>query len=303
MNRIWTEQGPRRALITGASSGIGEAFARLLAAEGGWQLALVARNEEQLFRLAGVLRAQHLTVSHVLPLDLAEGDAPARLMAMLAEKDFAPDVLINNAGIGLAGAAATLPLEAQMRIIDVNVRAASELALRCLPGMRARGRGGIINVSSLSAFMPGPGMAVYFASKAYLLSFSEALAEEVRRDGLTVTALCPGPVRTRFQERAGMERLWLARLMMRARPEQVARAGWQAFKEGRVVVVPGFFNALMSVAVKMTPRALIRSSTHALLKAGGGRRRGGRDDAGGGDGGGAAPGGGGAPPAGREGGA
>ncbi len=266
MNRIWTTSGPRRVLITGASSGIGEAFARVIAAEGSWEIALVARSEEQLHRIAGILHAEHETVTHVIPMDLAERDAPARLQERLTDRGFEPDVLINNAGVGLAGAAAALPLEKQMCLIDLNVRAATELALRFLPGMTARHRGGIINVSSLAAFMPGPGMAVYFASKAYLLSFSEALAEEVRRDGLTVTALCPGPVRTRFIERAGMDRLPLARLMLKARPEQVARAGWQGFKEGRAVVIPGLLNSLMAFAVRATPRAFIRTSTHALLR-------------------------------------
>lgn len=272
MNRIWTASGPRRVLITGASSGIGEAFARVIAAEGGWELILVARSEEQLHRIAGILHARHQTESHVIPLDLAAPDAPRRLQETLAERDLQPDVLINNAGAGLAGAAANLPLDEQMRLVDLNVRATTELALRFLPGMVSRQRGGIINVSSLAAFMPGPGMAVYFASKAFLLSFSEALAEEVRREGLTVTALCPGPVRTRFIERAGMERLPLARLMFRARPEQVARAGWQGFKEGRVIVIPGFLNSLLAFAVRATPRALIRPSTHVLLTPRRGRR-------------------------------
>ncbi len=266
MNRIWTASGPRRVLITGASSGIGEAFARIIAEEGGWEIALVARSEDQLHRIAGILHAEHESVTHVIPLDLSERNAPARLQERLKARGFVPDVLINNAGIGLAGAAAGLPLEEQMRLVDLNVRAATELALRVLPDMVARHRGGIINVSSLAAFMPGPGMAVYFATKAYLLSLSEALAEEVRRDGLTITALCPGPVRTRFIERAGMDRLPLARFMFKARPEQVARAGWQGFKEGRVVVVPGLLNALMAFAVRATPRPLIRTSTHALLR-------------------------------------
>ena len=275
-NRIWTEQGPRRALITGASGGIGEAFARLLAEEG-WQIAIVARREEELHRVAGVLRATHQAEVLPIPLDLTEPQAGARLQENLSERRFSPDVLINNAGRGLTGAASELPLEDQLAIIDLNIRAATELALRFLPAMAERGRGGILNVASLAAFMPGPHMAVYFASKAYLLSFSEALAEEMAAAGLTISAFCPGPVRTGFQHLSGMERTLLARLFPAMRPPAAARAAWQGFKEGRVVLTPGLSGTMAAFSLRFAPRALARKIAAIGLKPRSMRKRRGKD--------------------------
>ncbi len=271
-NRIWTAEAPRRALITGASGGIGEAFARLLAEEG-WQIAIVARREEELNRVAGVLRARQQAEVLPIPLDLTGKDAGARLQAALEARGFSPDVLINNAGAGLAGCAADLPLERQLAMIDLNVRAATELALRFLPAMADRGRGGVLNVASLAAFMPGPHMAVYFASKAYLLSFSEALAEEMAPRGLTVSAFCPGPVRTGFQHAAGMESALLSRLSPMMKPAAAARAAWQGFKEGRVIITPGMASTLTALSLRLVPRALARKAAARLLKPRPPRRR------------------------------
>ncbi len=264
MNRIFSTQERRRALITGASSGIGEAFARLLAEEH-WDLALVARREEELYRLKGILQAEHPISVHALPVDLCRHEAPDHIVRTLKSRDFMPDVLINNAGFGRTGSAHMLDAEEQLAIVDVNVRAATALALALLPHMVERGMGGIINVASLASFMPGPGMAVYFASKAYLLSFSEALHEEMRDHGVTVTALCPGPVRTGFQARSGMDRLWLTKVMPISRPEQIARAGWQGFKEGRAIVIPGLFHALTVQMGRLSPRVLTRRLVKGLL--------------------------------------
>ncbi len=257
VNAIFTREGPKRALITGASGGIGEAFARLLAEED-WELALVARNAEQLNRVAGVVHAEHGVAAHALPADLTDTRAIDHLAGKLAEMDFRPDVLINNAGFGLMGRALELDRQEQLQIIDLNVRALIDLTLRLLPHMRQQGAGGVLNVSSLAGFMPGPGMAVYYASKAAVLSFSEALAEEMRPHGVQVSALCPGPVKTGFQDRAGMRKSRITRLLPGHSAQRVARAGWQGFKEGRVVIVPGLFNSLAAMSVRFTPRFALR---------------------------------------------
>jgi len=276
-NRIWDAPDGRRAVITGASAGLGEAFAHLLAEEG-WDLALVARREDELHRVAGVLRAHHGVEVHVVPADLTRPGAGGLVADRLAARGFVPDVLINNAGFGLVGRAVELPAERQLEMIDLNLRAAVDLSLRFLPSMTARGRGGVLNVASLAAFMPGPNMAVYFATKAALLSFSEALAEEMAGTGITVSAFCPGPVRTGFLDASGVSRTWLSRVLRPVRADIVARAGWQGFKEGRTVVVPGLLNTLMAWSVRFAPRGLTRRVTRLLLVPRG--RRGGEAEGG-----------------------
>jgi len=245
-----------QVLITGASGGIGEAFAELLAAEG-HALALVARNESELNRVKGVVSARHGVPISVFPLDLSLPQSGDRLADALAANGFAPDILINNAGFGLAGNAVDLPREEQGLMIDLNVRALTDLSLRFLPGMIARRGGGIINVASVAGFMPGPGMAVYFASKAYVLSFSDALAEELRGTGVTVTSLCPGPVETGFQRRAGMRTDRQAGPVRPLSPAEVAAAGWQGFRKGSRVVIPGFANKLAAYGGRAAPRRLL----------------------------------------------
>ena len=256
-NAIWTREGPKRALVTGASGGIGEAFARILAEEG-WDLFLVARREEELNRVAGVVHAEYGVRAQAMPLDLARPEATDRLMERLHQRGFMPDVLINNAGFGLSGPAAELPRERQLAMIDLNVRTTTDLTLRLLPHLRAQKAGGIINVASVAGFMPGPGMATYYATKAFLLSFSEALSTELKEDGLTISALCPGPVKTGFQAAAGMRKTMVARLLPLASPASVARDGWQGFKEGRIIIVPGLMNKLSLHATRLLPRAVLR---------------------------------------------
>ncbi len=263
-NRIWETQEPRRAVVTGASGGLGEAFARVLAEEG-WDLALVGRNEEELNRVAGILHARHGVWVFSVALDLTARDAGRRLRAALERRGFVPDVLINNAGAGLVGRAVDLPPEAQLSLIDLNARAAVELTLRFLPQMAERGQGGVLNVVSLAGFAPGPHMAVYSAAKAALLSFTEALAEEMAGTGLTISAFCPGMVRTAFPDRSGMNRTWLARLSRPATPLAAARTGWQGFKEGRRIVMPGAAGALAALFVRFAPRVLTRKILNVLL--------------------------------------
>jgi uncharacterized protein len=245
-----------QVLITGASGGIGEAFAGLLAGEG-YGLALVARNEGELNRVKGVISARHEVPVYVLPLDLGLPDSPAILQAALDQNELAPDILINNAGFGLAGNAVDLSRDDQLRMIDLNIRALTDLSLRFLPGMIRRRSGGVINVASVAGFMPGPGMAVYFATKAYVLSFSDALSAELHGTGVTVTSLCPGPVETGFQRRAGMRTERFSGPVKPWSPAQVAAAGWAAFSKGERMVVPGWSNKIAVYGSRATPRRLL----------------------------------------------
>ena len=200
----WPVKGRGAIVVTGASSGIGAELARIAAREGR-EMVLVARSTVPLLALAAEIGSAG-PQTHAVPLDLATPDAATRLGASLAERGLCCEVLVNNAGFGLVGAAAELDPARQLAILDVNLRSAAAMMLAALPGMVARGRGGILNVASAAAFVPGPGMAMYYASKAGLLSLSEALWAEARASGVAVTCLCPGPVRTPFMERARRRR-------------------------------------------------------------------------------------------------
>ncbi|TMJ35284.1 MAG: SDR family NAD(P)-dependent oxidoreductase, partial [Alphaproteobacteria bacterium] len=187
LDRVMREKTPfPTVLITGASGGIGEAFAHVAAGEG-HPLILVARTEAELHRVRGVVIARYAVPVTVIVLDLSKPGACDELANELEARKLAPDILINNAGFGLIGKAAELPRENQLQMIDLNVRALSDLTLRFLPAMIAKGSGGIINVASTAGFMPGPNMAVYFATKAYVMSFTEALFEETKGSGVTLT--------------------------------------------------------------------------------------------------------------------
>ena len=234
-------------LITGASAGLGEGFARLEA-------------------LAKELRDRHGVTVHVFAADLAEADAPARLIADIAAAGLTIDTLINNAGFGGRGAFDEMPLEPQLGQIDVNCRALVALSHAVLPAMIAAGRGGILNVASTAAFQPGPWMAVYYATKAFVLSFSEALHEEVKGKGIHVTALCPGPTRTEFADVAGMGDSDLFKRFASG-PDTVVRDGLKALAANRAVKVSGAMNAAMAGSIRFTPRALARRIAGSLQKA------------------------------------
>jgi short-subunit dehydrogenase len=250
------DQMAGRVLITGASGGIGEAFAVLLAS-GGHPLGLVARSEGELNRVKGVISARHQVEVDVFALDLGLPESGARLAAMLEQRGFVPDILINNAGFGLAGNAVDLSRDEQLRMIDLNIRALTDLSLRLLPAMIAQRQGGIINVASVAGFMPGPGMAIYFATKAYVVSFSDALSEELRGTGVTVTSLCPGPVETGFQRRAGMRTDRFGGPVKPLSAAEVAAQGWASFSKGERMVVPGWSNKLAAYGGRAMPRRLL----------------------------------------------
>jgi len=194
-------RGPGLALVTGASGGIGEFLAHELSGDG-YDLALVARSETELERVAAACRSRHGAETTVIALDLAEPGACKRLDDALTRLSLSPDLVVNNAGFGLTGPAAALSRAEQLEMIDLNVRVLTDLSLRYVGTMRERGRGGILNVASVAGFMAGPRMAVYYATKAFVLSFTEALASELEGTGITVSVLCPGPTRTGFFERA-----------------------------------------------------------------------------------------------------
>lgn len=247
------------ALITGASGGIGEHIARQLAAKG-THLILVARGEGKLQALATELSAQHGVQAHVLPADLTRADAAATLAREVGARGLRVDVLVNNAGFADYGEFHTLDLGKQLDMIQVNITALTELTHRFLPGMVQRGRGRVLNIASTAAFMPGPLMAVYYATKAYVLSFSEALQEELRGTGVHVTAACPGPVSTGFQQAAQMQgsRLIASQtsqgLIMT--PDKVAREAVDAMLRGQSVRVIGRMNQVQALMPRLLPRGL-----------------------------------------------
>jgi uncharacterized protein len=240
-------------LITGASAGIGQELAKLFAADG-HDLVLVARRADVMEKVAAELRARHGIAVRSWPADLADPQAPQQLQERAAAEGVAVDILVNNAGFGAVGHFLELSPERQLGIIDVNMRALTELTYRFLPAMRARRRGRILNLGSIVGFLPGPYMAVYYASKAYVVSFSEALAEELTGSGVTVTCLCPGYTATEFQKVAGVEK---SGMLARLRPmpaETVARIGYRGLMAGRRLVVPGWGNRLSVFGLRFSPR-------------------------------------------------
>jgi uncharacterized protein len=255
----------KTALVTGASSGIGEELARLAAADG-FDVILVSRRQERLDALARELAVAHGVSARVIAADLSDPEGPRQIVEELEKEKLSVDILVNNAGLGAYGRFFETDLAKQLEVIQVNVAALTDLTGRILPGMVARRRGRILNVASTAAFQPGPYMSVYYASKAYVLSFSEAIAEELRGTGVTVTALCPGPTPTEFQERSGVgsEALLPAPFVMD--PASVAKAGWEATKRGKGLVVPGAANKILKEAVRLSPRRLVARAAGRLQK-------------------------------------
>ena len=241
-------------LITGASAGIGAALAHEFAAHG-HELVLVARREQVAGALAHAIAAKQAKRPTVLGADLARSDAVQGIAEALDRRCLEPDVVVNNAGFGLLGAADELDRAEQLAMIDLNVRALTDLSLAFIDSLKRR-KGGILNVASIAAFMPGPGMSVYYATKAYVLSFSEALHRELKPKGVRVTVLCPGPVPTEFQARAGMGTDAFPRLLTRS-AERVAKEGYRGLKDGQRVVVPGSANRAVSTFAGFVPRRLL----------------------------------------------
>lgn len=248
------------ALITGASSGIGLDLAHLFAADG-HDVILVARSEGKLRELAAQLEQQHKITARVIPADLERPEAPRELFeAVHSQVDF----LVNNAGFGVTGKFAETDLERELALIQVNIAALTHLTKLFLRPMVERGRGRILNVASTAAFQPGPLMAVYYASKAYVLSFSEAIAEELSGTGVTVTALCPGPTATGFADAASMTNSRLFTVMKPMTSRQVARIGYGAMHRGKRVAITGALNKMLAQSVRVTPRVVVAKVTRKL---------------------------------------
>jgi uncharacterized protein len=242
-------------LITGASSGIGTALAKVFAAHG-HELALVARRGDRLEALADQIAAAGRPRPSVITGDLERRDGASIIAAELTSRGLEPAIVVNNAGFGLRGEAVALSRDEQLAMIDLNVRALTELSLMFVDSL-ARHRGGILNVASLAAFLPGPGMAVYYASKAYVLSFSEALHRELSERGVRVTALCPGPVPTEFQARAGGMQLNAVVRALELPAERVAQIGYDSFMAGKRVAIAGIGNRVVVSLMRLVPHALL----------------------------------------------
>jgi short-subunit dehydrogenase len=245
------------ALITGASAGLGVAFARQLSSKG-HRLVLAARRRDRLDALVA-----ELGNARAIEIDLSEPGATAALMSDLREAGDQVDLLVNNAGFGLRGPFAELDAARQREMIDLNCGALTELCRAVAPAMLERRSGAILNVASTAAFQPGPWMAVYFATKAYVLSFTEALHEELKPHGVKVSALCPGPTRTEFGAVAGIQSLGqFDRLSMEAGP--VVRAGLDGLENNRAVVIPGATNRIGAWSTRFAPRSFVRRVAGSL---------------------------------------
>jgi short-subunit dehydrogenase len=250
------------ALITGASTGIGRELA-YIAAENGYDVALVARTSEPLESVAADVERKTSRKAHIFPIDLSVPNAARALIADVAQAGLTIDVLINNAGFGLLGKFWELPDDAQMQMVQLNIGALTQLTRLYLPDMIERRTGYILNVASTAAFQAGPLMAVYYASKSYVVSFSEAVHNEAKDFGVKVSCLCPGPTSTEFDKRAGMTNSKLfERGVMSA--VEVAHIGWNAMKEAKPLVVAGRLNATMAFLTRFAPRQMAAGMARAL---------------------------------------
>ena len=223
-------------LITGATTGIGYELAKLYAKEEN-NLILVARNEDRLKEVKDELSLYSINV-YTIALDLSGDNSCEKILEYVNKNNLSVDILINNAGIGSFGYLNEIDMEKELKLIDINIRALTELTKVFLPAMLEHGEGFIMNVASTAAFCAGPKMATYYASKSYVLNFTEALYEEVKGKNIKISCLCPGPVRTNFQERAGIKKKGLAKKALMT-PKEVAKIAYRDFKKGKLIIIPG----------------------------------------------------------------
>ena len=250
------------ALVTGASAGIGREIARI-AAKDGHDLVLVARRRDRLEELAAELASAHGTLTTILPTDLSDRDATMEIAQRLASAGTRIDLLINNAGFGSCGPFSKAVLDREVEMIHLNVRALVQLTHAFLPEMLARKSGRILNVASVAGFVPGPYMATYYASKAFVVSFTEALSVELQGTGVSITASCPGPTSTEFGAVAGNAKTKLFQRNV-ARAEAVALHAYRAMMAGQVVAIPGLINKLLVQSSRVSPRAWRRAIAGSL---------------------------------------
>ncbi|MBZ5523827.1 MAG: SDR family oxidoreductase [Acidobacteriia bacterium] len=249
-------------LITGASSGIGRDLAVVFAANN-FDVILTARDHARLNELARKLEKEHDIEAHVIVADLSRPDGPHQIFSEITRRGLPIDNLVNNAGFGSYGEYIRIPLEEDMGMIQVNITALTHLTKLTVPQMLKRNRGRIMNVASTAAFQPGPLMSVYYATKAYVLSFSEGIANELRPHGITVTCLCPGATETGFAARADMEKSRLFKMHKMSSPK-VAMAGYKGMMSGKTLVVPGLLNKALAQSVRLSPRRLVVKVTRTL---------------------------------------
>lgn len=247
-------------ILTGASAGIGLELARVFA-RNGHKLVLIARRGEKLAALAHEIAAAGQPEPVVLALDLQQPGMADKVDAELAARGLTPQFVVNNAGFGLVGKAHERDRAEQLQMIDLNIRTLTDFSLRWVDAL-ARNKGGILNVASVAGFLPGPGSAVYYASKAYVLSFTEALHRELKRKDVRVTALCPGPVPTEFQARAGVT-TGEDKGILAVSAARVAEEGYRGFMAGQRVVVPGLLNRAVTVLVRLVPRSWLLEAVYA----------------------------------------
>lgn len=243
------------ALITGATTGIGYELAKLYAKDK-INLILVARDDERLREVKEELSLYDIMV-YTISLDLAEDNSCEKVLDFVNKNNLSVDILINNAGMGSFGYLSEIEMEKELKLIDVNIRALTEITKIFLPIMIDHGEGAIMNVASTAAFCAGPKMATYYASKAYVLNFTEALHEELRDTEIKVSCLCPGPVKTSFQEKSGIRKNEATKKALMTAKE-VAKAAYKDFNKGKLIIVPGFKNKVIILLNKFIPRSLSR---------------------------------------------
>lgn len=243
------------ALITGATTGIGYELAKLYAKDK-INLILVARDDEKLREVKEELSLYDIMV-YTISLDLAEDNSCEKVLDFVNKNNLSVDILINNAGMGSFGYLSEIEMEKELKLIDVNIRALTEITKMFLPIMIDHGEGAIMNVASTAAFCAGPKMATYYASKAYVLNFTEALYEELRNTEIKVSCLCPGPVKTSFQEKSGIRKSEAAKKALMTAKE-VAKVAYKDFNKGKLIIVPGFKNKVIILLNKFIPRSLSR---------------------------------------------
>ena len=251
------------ALITGATTGIGRELAQIAAANG-YDVALTARTAQPLQTAAADIERTTSRKTHIFPIDLSQPNAARNLFADITQAGLTIDVLINNAGFGLLGKFWELPEDEQMQMIQLNIGALTQLTRLCLPGMIERRTGYILNVASTASFQPGPLMSIYYASKAYVLSFSEAIHNEAKGTGVKVCCLCPGATRTEFQQRAGMAGTKLVEGSHVMSASEVAQIGWKAMNQGKHLVIAGRMNATLAFFTRFAPRQMAAGIARAL---------------------------------------
>lgn len=245
----------KTVLITGATSGIGYELSKVFA-RNGYSLVIIARDKNALEKTANELSSEFNAQVQIIAADLSQPHSPQEIFEKLQKQHITVDILVNNAGFGIYGDLVEIELDKQLNLIQLNIVALTALTHLFLPDMIKRQHGKILNTASTAAFQPGPHMAVYYATKSYVLSLSEALASELEGKGVTVTALCPGPTKTGFETGAAMGRIKLFKLFKQMSPAIVAQAGYDGLMKGKTIVIPGFTNAFLAFGNRLVPRSL-----------------------------------------------